>query len=431
MKIKTIISGLLISTAIIAMEKVEENSLEKLNQLRSLKLLTATAIANNQIKVSQDKVPIEILEFVNCIKSAFSLNLSSKSKEFLINFIDNPEMDIDNYFFSLYSKQNTLDEILLASASKELLTFVKLMLKLGADINAQDKNKNTALIYAAISGNIEIVKLLINSGANTRVKNIQGNTALMYALEGKNKDIAQLLFTRVPEFKDPELESEELGRAMYNNDKQLLKNLINNGANINTISTLRFFPWHTPLTMAICFANINEGKSIDILNIVLNAGADIDFCLEIAAGNNQNLVKFFLEKGANPNTQSRRLHCLGDTALMLVIKWNCSRNILKVLLRSGADPNIKNQYGNTALILAVKFNSDFKKSNIFKMLLEAGADPNIKNIYGESALSLAKKHKGHIPGFDYFYWKHIIKIMKQYDKFNQNTKSNDKKCALM
>jgi len=68
-----------------------------------------------------------------------------------------------------------------------------------------------------------------------------------------------------------------------------------------------------------------------------------------------------------------------------VLSWAAEKGhttIVDSLLKSGADPNIKNNYGNTALILA----AEEGQTAIVGSLLKSGADPNIKDNSGSTAL---------------------------------------------
>ena len=58
---------------------------------------------------------------------------------------------------------------------------VKILLLNGADVNFQDKNGYTALIWASINGYLEVVKLLLLNGADVNIQTIWGDTALMFA----------------------------------------------------------------------------------------------------------------------------------------------------------------------------------------------------------------------------------------------------------
>ncbi len=61
---------------------------------------------------------------------------------------------------------------------------VALLIDAGADVNAQDDNGWTPLMYAASGCYQELVSLLVNRGADCSIKNSKGDTALIVALKG-------------------------------------------------------------------------------------------------------------------------------------------------------------------------------------------------------------------------------------------------------
>ena len=58
---------------------------------------------------------------------------------------------------------------------------IKLLLASGADVNARNNLKSTALILAAQMGDPATVKLLLEKGAEVEVRDEWGYTALLYA----------------------------------------------------------------------------------------------------------------------------------------------------------------------------------------------------------------------------------------------------------
>jgi ankyrin repeat protein len=80
--------------------------------------------------------------------------------------------------------------LLISAVCKKNRQIVQLLLKFGADVDAADSESFTALMYAAIGGDIEIVRLLLEKNPDVNAKQ-QGNTALGFAYN--NSDIARLL----------------------------------------------------------------------------------------------------------------------------------------------------------------------------------------------------------------------------------------------
>ena len=76
------------------------------------------------------------------------------------------------------------------STLKEIII---LLLNHGADINAQDIEGNTALMYAAHLGFTEIVQLLIDSGADLTITNNDGDTALDLARQENYQNVVNIL----------------------------------------------------------------------------------------------------------------------------------------------------------------------------------------------------------------------------------------------
>ena len=72
----------------------------------------------------------------------------------------------------------------------------KLLVAKGANLDYQDDDKCTALMYAAYEGQYFIVKFLAENGANLNLKNLEGNTALKCAEANKRGKSAYYLSSR-------------------------------------------------------------------------------------------------------------------------------------------------------------------------------------------------------------------------------------------
>lgn len=67
------------------------------------------------------------------------------------------------------------------------------MLDKGADINSQDADGRTVLMYASFNGHSELIRDLLNRGAKVNLQDINGRTALMLASSGPFPDAVKLL----------------------------------------------------------------------------------------------------------------------------------------------------------------------------------------------------------------------------------------------
>ncbi len=99
------------------------------------------------------------------------------------------------------------------------------------------------------------------------------------------------------------------------------------------------------------FSGWNQGENVEILEILIEAGADID--------------------GIEGDFNSTPLH----TAAMIGSFPDRSFAVTDYLLKKGANPNIKNSKGETPIFQAINTVSD----KTVKRLIEGGADVNIKN----------------------------------------------------
>lgn len=76
---------------------------------------------------------------------------------------------------------------LIAAASEGHVEIVKLLLATKKiDINSKDKDGTNALMAAAVRGHRETVELLISNGIDLNAQNGDGHSALMFAYNGNN-----------------------------------------------------------------------------------------------------------------------------------------------------------------------------------------------------------------------------------------------------
>ena len=73
---------------------------------------------------------------------------------------------------------------------------VQLLIDGGAEVNATNPKRETALIIAAKSGVLSVVQTLLDAGADINAVDMTQRTALIMAVETGNFDIARLIVNR-------------------------------------------------------------------------------------------------------------------------------------------------------------------------------------------------------------------------------------------
>ncbi len=135
---------------------------------------------------------------------------------------------------------------------------------------------------------------------------------------------------------------------------------------------------------------------IDVMKLLLERRAKVDGrdrddstpLANAAAANQEEAVKFLLEKGAVVNATMNIPDAGPMSALNASIMAKGSVGVVKLLIEKGADVNFRVKNGLTPLTLAVT--KDAK--DIAALLIQKGADINAVNDDGTSALSKALKN---------------------------------------
>jgi ankyrin repeat protein/predicted GIY-YIG superfamily endonuclease len=182
------------------------------------------------------------------------------------------------------------------------------------NINAQDKDGKTALMWAALDGCPNIVRVLLAKGAAVDVKDKDGKTALIWAEDKGRTEIIQLL-----------KQARILNRPMEDW-----------GKGMDSHTDVKVEPEDVSKMLVQAAA---KGHT-DVVRAMLDRGADVKSstggrALRVAAfGGHLATVELLLNRGADVNARDNE----GRTALSLAARRDATATV-KLLLARGADIN--------------------------------------------------------------------------------------------
>lgn len=307
---------------------------------------------------------------------------------------------------------NAFDGITLAINNNAAFeTIVYLLDQPGASVNRITHDGRIYLHWAANRGQVELVKYLIRKGANLDAEDSRGTLPVAFAANGgqSNPDVYNAFFEAgVPPQKkyrngmtllmmaipnDPSLtltnffeskgmslqDVDDQGNTVFDHaaksgDLKLLKSLLARGVK----------PSNNAIIMA-AQGSRRGAAPMDVFQFLLNdlhlnpkavvASGDNVLHYLVRRPNQVELVRFFLEKGVDPNQINRE----GNNVLMNAVSGN-DRAMAELILQRITHINAVNKKGETALFVATRNSSP----EIMDLLIGKGAAVNIVDVDGNN-----------------------------------------------
>ncbi len=140
---------------------------------------------NKQVKAIVSSV-LSALSIFCTMPNAFAVDESDLVREFRSGNL----LAVQKYIL----QSSDINVVLRLAARINYIALAKFSIQLGADVNAQDIEKHTALHWAVDNDNIEMAEfLIVKCGAKVNIQNELGETALHWAVIRSNVEIVRLL----------------------------------------------------------------------------------------------------------------------------------------------------------------------------------------------------------------------------------------------
>ena len=285
------------------------------------------------------------------------------------------------------------DQLLIAAVKGQDRVAARELIARNVDVNAPEANGATALHWAVHRDDLETAKLLIEAGANVNATNDLGVMPLSLACANGNASMVETLLIAGADSNAALMTGETaLMRAAYTGDIDTVDVLLEYGADVNAKEPVRE---QTALMWAL------DRKRMEVVRRLVERGADIRATTTLgftpllfaARHGNSEAVKMFLDAGADANTTAN-----DNLSALHVAVLRGHGDVAVLLLEGGADPNA-NGPGYTPLHWAAGvWETELTGTNgmtapkghewdrlrgvaegkyeLVKALLEAGADPN-------------------------------------------------------
>jgi ankyrin repeat protein len=297
-------------------------------------------------------------------------------------------------------------DLISAATKNQNIELFEFLLESGAAIDNKNSTTTPPLIAAVRSygKEKELVTLLLKAGSDPNVLDQEGNNALAYLpWTSGNDEIAIILLEAGTSATHPSIMKAHNETLIHFSVKAKSPELYNAARKAGvSITTLDYFN-HSPLTTAVIYGDpwftrelIAAGVPVhnrdfsekDRENVAPNIRERADDILAIAVGDGRNLevVEILLNAGAGIETHSDKYN--GGTALHAAVE-TVQTDMAEALIKAGAKVNAKDDFNRTPLHIAV----NVKNKELITLLLNNGADVNALDKFKNTPLHVAANAK--------------------------------------
>ena len=219
---------------------------------------------------------------------------------------------------------------------------------------------------------------IIDKAKDYNLVNSKGDSMLLVAVSLGNYDAVLRLLSLGADVNKQNSYTRDtpILRSLYTNHDDITRLLVASDANLNLENNYR----HSPIFVAV---ERQKGEFVDLfITSGAQAGINSDNLFRWVTKRNLIGILAMLKGGVDPNVKNEQ----GNTPLIIAASLGDVESV-RNLLAYRADPNAANKDGNTALIYAARYNHP---QIIYELMrpysLVAPVDVNIQNKQGETAL---------------------------------------------